>query len=78
MTCPCGQYDYIGETGSSLADRVKGKRIYAVGVNALDVVFSALLLCLAHRYHGNRIMHETFLGEKNIKLAYSNLVKSAE
>ena len=33
---------------------------------------------LAHRYHGNRIMHETFLGEENFKTAHPDIVKSVE
>ncbi|CAF1515096.1 unnamed protein product [Adineta ricciae] len=55
LTCPCGQFDYTGESGYSLDERIQ-----------------------VHRYHGNRIMYECFMGARNFKLIYPNVVKSAD
>ncbi|CAF1029997.1 unnamed protein product [Adineta ricciae] len=49
LTCPCGQYDYIGYTTLTLGQRLA-----------------------YHRQHGNRIMHEFILGQKNIQRVQTN------
>lgn len=60
LTCPCNQVDYIGETSLSLASRLSCK---------LKSMFSSASssLCSDHQEHGNRIIHECLLGQKNIR-----------
>jgi hypothetical protein len=61
MTCPCDQYEYIGETGQRIGDRLTCKW----KMHPLSYRFA---LPLDHRQHWNRIIHEFLIGEQNAQL----------
>ena len=58
LTCPCHQVDYIGETSLSLASRLSCK--------LKSIPLPSPTLYSDHRQHGNRIVQECMLGQKNI------------
>ena len=49
MTCPCGEYEYIGETSQRIGDRLKCK----LKLESLEDLF---VMSADHRQHGNRII----------------------
>ena len=61
MTCPCGEYDYIGSTTNSLFERSSRMYIY----RCMDTCI--FLFNLEHREEGHRIIREFLLGPVNIK-----------
>jgi hypothetical protein len=63
LTCPCGKFDYIGETVNSLHDRLASMCHFVVYIQHMYV---SIYCYIEHREHGNRIMHEFLLGQENI------------
>lgn len=58
MTCPCGQFDFIGQANLSFAETLTGEFLF--------ISFKNYCRCIGHREEGNRIIREFLIGEFNI------------
>lgn len=69
LTCPCGQYEYIGETSQRLIDRLRCNYDFSYFLTLY--IYENIPILQDHRQQFNRIFHEFLLGEQNIQKTQS-------
>lgn len=60
LTCPCREFDYVGETAIAFCDRLLCKNSRERVIHLIVIVF------LGHHRHVTRIIHEFLIGPINV------------